>query len=67
VLVRHLDLTADAYGRRGPSQRLASATLARLNDLAIEEIFVQGLHEFIEAFIVDNNQLGSAVAEQYLT
>jgi uncharacterized alpha-E superfamily protein len=67
VLVRHLDLTADAYGRRGPSQRLASATLSRLNDLAIEEIFAQGLHEFIEAFIVDNNQLGSAVAEQYLT
>jgi uncharacterized alpha-E superfamily protein len=67
VLVRHLDLTADAYGRRGPSQRLASATLNRLNELAIEEIFAQGLHEFIEAFIVDNNRLGSAVAEQYLT
>jgi uncharacterized alpha-E superfamily protein len=67
TVVRHLDLIADAYGRRGPSQRLASATLARLDDLAIEEIFRQGLHEFIEGFIVENNRLGSAVAEQYLT
>ncbi|HYF53348.1 MAG TPA: alpha-E domain-containing protein [Salinarimonas sp.] len=67
ALVRHLDLMADAYGRRGPSQRLASATLSRLNDLAIEEIFSQGLHEFIEGFIVENNRLGAAVAEQYLT
>jgi uncharacterized alpha-E superfamily protein len=67
TVVRHLDLIADAYGRRGPSQRLASATLARLDDLAIEEIFRQGLHEFIEDFIVENNRLGSAVAEQYLT
>ena len=67
ALVRHLDLMADAYGRRGPSQRLASATLSRLSDLAIEEIFSQGLHEFIEGFIVENNRLGAAVAEQYLT
>lgn len=67
VLVRHLDLIADAYGRRGPSQRLASATLSRLSDLAIEEIFSQGMHEFIEGFIEENNRLGSAVADQYLT
>ena len=30
ILVRHLDLIADAYGRRGPSQRLASNMQARL-------------------------------------
>jgi uncharacterized alpha-E superfamily protein len=67
AIVRHLDLVADAYGRRGPSQRIASATLHRLAGLAIEEVFEQGLHEFIEAFVDENNRLGSAVAEQYLT
>jgi len=32
----------------------------------IEEIFQNGLHEFIGGFIEDNNRLGSAIAEQYL-
>lgn len=65
-LVRHLDLIADAYGRRGPSQRLASHTLARLSDLRIERIFETGLHEFIREFIAENNRLGLAISEQYL-
>jgi uncharacterized alpha-E superfamily protein len=67
ILVRHLDLIADAYGRRGPSQRYASNTLARLSSTSIESVFEQGLHQFIEEFIEENNQLGSAISEQYLT
>jgi uncharacterized alpha-E superfamily protein len=67
VLVRHLDLIADTYGRRGPSQRLASGMLARLAATKIEAVFGEGLHEFIGGFITDNNRLGSAIAEQYLT
>jgi uncharacterized alpha-E superfamily protein len=66
LLVRHLDLIADAYGRRGPSQRLASNMLARFSGARIEEIFSSGLHEFITDFITENNRLGSAIAEQYL-
>jgi uncharacterized alpha-E superfamily protein len=66
ILVRHLDLIADAYGRRGPSQRYASNTLARLSATGIEAVFEKGLHEFITEFITDNNRLGSAIAEQYL-
>ena len=66
VIVEYLDLVADAYGRRGPSQRLASATSARLNGESIERIFESGLHEFIAAFVDENNRLGEAVAAQYL-
>lgn len=66
LLVRHLDLIADAYGRRGPSQRIASATLARLSGAKIEAIFESGLHEFVTDFVVENNRLGAAIAEQYL-
>jgi uncharacterized alpha-E superfamily protein len=66
MLVRHLDLIADAYGRRGPSQRYASATLSRLSGESIERIFESGLHEFISAFIADNNRLGEAIVAQYL-
>jgi uncharacterized alpha-E superfamily protein len=67
VLVRHLDLIADAYGRRGPSQRLASNILARLSNAKIDDIFGNGLHEFVTEFIAENNRLGSAITEQYLT
>lgn len=66
LLVRHLDLIADAYGRRGSSQRLASNTRARLSAARIDGIFALGLHEFITDFVVENNRLGSAITEQYL-
>jgi uncharacterized alpha-E superfamily protein len=32
----------------------------------MEEIFQNGLHEFIGDFISSNNQLGAAISEQYL-
>lgn len=67
ILVRHLDLVSESYGRRGASQRLASATLNRLSGEKIEGIFGGGLHEFVEEFITTNNTLGAAIAEQYLS
>ena len=67
LLVRHLDLIADAYGLRGESQRLASNMQARLSATTIDDVFGQGLHEFILEFIAENNRLGSAIIEQYLS
>ena len=66
MLVEHLDLIADAYGRRGPSQRLASNMLAKLEGEDIDRIFAAGLHEFVTGFIGENNRVGAAIAEQYL-
>ena len=66
MLVRHLDLIGDDYGRRGPSQRYASNTLARLRSTSIDSVLEKGLHEYIQDFIADNNRLGSAISEQYL-
>ena len=66
VIVRHTDLLADAYGRRGPTQRQARAVMARLAGARIEDIFQSGLHEFISGFLKDNAKFGAAVAEQYL-
>jgi len=66
VIVRHTDLLAEAYGRRGPSQRQARAVLARLHSARIEDVFQSGLHEFITSFLIDNSKLGAAIAEQYL-
>ena len=65
-LVQNLDRIAKAYGLQGPAQRHARAVRARLENSKIEEIFQNGLHEFIDDFVEDNNRLGSAVAQQYL-
>jgi uncharacterized alpha-E superfamily protein len=65
-ILRHLDLLGSHSGRRGPAHRLASAGHARLANGNIDAIFGQGLHEFLTQFIIDNNRLGEAIAEQYL-
>jgi uncharacterized alpha-E superfamily protein len=65
-MVRWLDEIGGAYGRQGSAQRKARATLAMLENTTIESVFQQGLHEFISAFVVDNNALSTAIAEQYL-
>jgi uncharacterized alpha-E superfamily protein len=65
-LVQNLDRIAKAYGQQGTAQRHARTVRARLENSKIEEIFQNGLHEFIDDFVEDNNRLGSAVAQQYL-
>ena len=66
MIVGYLDRLATDYGRRGPSQRLASARLARFNDAKIEDIFQSGLHEYILGFLSENNALAGAIHDQYL-
>ena len=66
VVVHHLDLMADAYGKRGQSQRLAHGVRGRLSSARIEDIFQSGLHEFITGFLGDNADVSAAIAEQYL-
>jgi uncharacterized alpha-E superfamily protein len=65
-LVEHLDNIARVYGRQGQSQRHARSIRTRLQNSRMEEIFQRGLHEFIDAFIADNNRLGMLITEQYL-
>ena len=57
-IVHFLDAIGDAYGRSGPSQKQAHEVLARLANATTNEIFKIGLHEFITAFVEDNDRLG---------
>jgi uncharacterized alpha-E superfamily protein len=66
-LSRYLDDLAQFYGRQGHSQRLARAMLTKLSNTTMDDIFQGGLHEFIQSFIAENNGLGNAITEQYLT
>jgi uncharacterized alpha-E superfamily protein len=63
----YLDQLAEAYGRQGPAQHTARATMARLENTDMDTIFQGGLHEFLTGFIDDNNRLGAAVVKQYLS
>ncbi len=65
-ILRHLDLLASVTGKRGPAHRLAAAGNSRLAQSNIDKLFADGLHEFLTRFIVENNKLGEAIAEQYL-
>jgi uncharacterized alpha-E superfamily protein len=66
MIVSYLERLAADYGRRGPAQRLASARLTQFNEARIEDIFQSGLHEYILAFLSENNGLASAIHDQYL-
>ena len=65
-LVRYLDQIARAYGRQGPAQRQARTIRTRIENSRMDEIFRNGLHEFIGEFVADNNRLGTAISQQYL-
>ncbi|MEJ0096590.1 MAG: alpha-E domain-containing protein [Methylocella sp.] len=65
-IVRFLDAIGRAYGRTGPAQRQAHNVMHRLEEATTNEIFKMGLHEFITAFVRDNDRLGQTITEQYL-
>jgi len=65
-LVQNLDYIARAYGRQGAAQRQARKVRTRLENSRMDDVFQGGLHEFIGEFVVDNNQLGTTISQQYL-
>jgi uncharacterized alpha-E superfamily protein len=65
AIVELLDYLGAGSGRRGAAHRQASQTQLKLREGDIKAVFASGLHEFVEKFIVDNNQLGVAIAEQF--
>jgi uncharacterized alpha-E superfamily protein len=67
ALNEYLDHISEAYGRQGPAQHIVRATTARLQNTDMTKIFQSGLHEFLTEFIDDNNRLGAAISQQYLS
>ncbi len=67
AIVRNLDAIGNAYGRVGPAQRKARSIRTGLQNSKIDAVFQRGLHEFIGCFIRDNNQLNTAINQQFLS
>lgn len=63
----HLDRLARGYSRTSPAQSKARALLAELAETSVEDIFDEGLHEFLTRFIRDVAGLGAVIRETYLS
>jgi uncharacterized alpha-E superfamily protein len=65
ALREDLAALARIHGREGESNALMRESGTRLSDLAIEDIFDMGLHEFLIEFMSANRAIAEAVAEDY--
>jgi uncharacterized alpha-E superfamily protein len=63
----NLDSLAHGYERTGEAQVCASALLAGLSEIDVDDVFDQGLHEFLTGVIEGVNRLTGAIYEQYLS
>jgi uncharacterized alpha-E superfamily protein len=64
-IVSHLAFIGKRLGRQGEADRLARRRQATLSRTAIDSIFAQGLHEYLEGFVIENSQLDRAIAQQF--
>lgn len=62
---RNMDDLAREYGARASAHELWDHASIRLNRTGIEQIFEQGLHQFIVDFIATNQHLADAIGSAY--
>ena len=53
------------HGRVGPADRLARRMSEQLTRLDIDTIYQDGLHQFLQDFIAENNQLSREIGKQF--
>ncbi len=61
----NLAALARVHGEEGESNRLMREADTRLTDLTIEQVFEQGLHEFLVDFTLSNSAIAEAIAKDY--
>ncbi len=66
-MTNHLDRLGQAYGSRLPVQDRAAEVLAGIEATTVDDVFEEGLHEFLSRFILDAADLGSLVHDAYLS
>jgi uncharacterized alpha-E superfamily protein len=60
-----LSQLAKRTGLQGEADRMARARMARMQKTRTAEVIVSGLHEYLEAFIAENEMLNDAIARQF--
>ncbi len=67
ALSGHLDRLARGYHRTTAAQARVRELVARLAEVQVDDIFEEGLHEFLTRFIGETAMLGNAIYEAYLS
>jgi len=65
ALHENLDALARLHGEQGRAHELIRQAELQLRGRTIDEIFDRGLHQFLGQFIVSNQAVATAIAEQY--
>lgn len=63
----HLDRLARGYGRSTPAQTAARALLGEMAEMQVEQVFDEGLHEYLSRFINEIADLGARIHDSYLS
>jgi uncharacterized alpha-E superfamily protein len=63
----HLERIARGYGRSTPAQAGARALLGEIAEMTVEDVFEEGLHEFLTRFIHEAGELAQIVSDTYLS
>jgi uncharacterized alpha-E superfamily protein len=66
-VANHLGRLAKAYGRETEAQDRARALMAGIEATKVEDIFDEGLHEYLTRFIAEAATLAHAIHEAYLS
>jgi uncharacterized alpha-E superfamily protein len=65
--VQHLDRLARGYGGTTPAQTRARALQDQLSATSVDDVFEEGLHEFLTRFVRDIGSLAALVQDSYLS
>lgn len=65
--MNHLTHLGEAYGTPCAAQDAGRGLLAILQDLTVDEVFEEGLHEFLERFVREVSVVTAAVTYNYLS
>ncbi len=63
----HLERIARGYGRSTLAQADARALLGEVAEMTVEDVFEEGLHEFLTRFIRETGELAQIVSDSYLS
>ncbi len=66
-VMNHLDRLARGYGRSTEAQSKVRALVGELCELSVEDIFEEGLHEFLTRMIIGVREISELVHEIYLS
>lgn len=65
--MNHLERLGRGYRKTGEPQAAAQSLVSKLADLEVEDVFEEGLHEFLGRFVREVSALAATITTTYLS